>query len=72
MQGVREIYESSIRQLPALERLRLATLILDQLTSSAKTGSELSDVWSDEDIEDLAAFSARYAESLEPSEDGNA
>lgn len=57
-----EVYEHEIKQLPSIEQLRLASLILEQLTRSAKSQMELSDAWSEQDMSDLVAFSMRYAQ----------
>lgn len=59
--SAREIYENTIRQLPAMDRLRLASLILEDLTVSGGNGLDLSDEWSDQDIADLNAASLHYA-----------
>lgn len=44
MQNVSEIYTQSIRQLPPIERLRLATLILEDLTEEQSTNFKNGDV----------------------------
>jgi hypothetical protein len=59
--NAREFYDTAIRQLPALDRLRLASLILDDLAASAGAGIDLRDSWNQEDISDLAAFSLKHA-----------
>lgn len=53
----------------ASERLRLATLILDDLTAQSADVLDYSDSWSDEDVKDLAAFSASYAMSAYPEDE---
>ena len=58
---VQQMYDESIRQLPPIERLRLATLILDELTATNGAGLDINDAWSPEDIADLTSFSARHA-----------
>jgi hypothetical protein len=70
MPTAQEIYKSSIRDLPPAERLRLAALILDELTQSDTLPSDVSGTWSEEDEHDLAAFSLQHAETLYPEEDG--
>jgi hypothetical protein len=65
----REIYENSIRQLPAMDRLRLASLILDDLAASDGTELDIREDWSEEDAADLIAFSLKHAGNSEPSED---
>jgi len=53
----KRLYDDSIRALPPRERLQLAALILDDL---AKT-EDLDDVWTEQDMRDLAAFSLSLA-----------
>jgi hypothetical protein len=54
----REIYNASIRQLPPIERLRLAALILNHLTSPGP--NENQEVDNDETSE-LAAYLLKHA-----------
>lgn len=67
----RELYDTSIRKLPAGERLRLASLILDDLAASA-TGLDIRDEWTDQDVADLATYSLKHAAGVVSPEDGNA
>ena len=53
-----EIYQSWIRPLPVMERLRLATLILSDLTPVLPI--EEDDAWSDQDLQDLTAFAWQH------------
>ena len=69
--SAREIYDSAIRPLPPLERLRLASMILDELAASGGAGLHLSDDWSEEDVADVAAFSMKHAAASVPHEDSN-
>ena len=69
MATAQEIYDTSIRQLSDAERLRLAALILGELTESVAPILDYSDSWSDEDIHDLTVFSLRHAASRLPDED---
>jgi hypothetical protein len=66
--SAREVYDTSIRQLSPVERLRLAALILDDLAASRGAGLDLSDAWSDEDIADVTAYSLKHAEGAVPTE----
>lgn len=50
------VFESSVAGLSKSERLKLATLILEELTVSAGPVLDFSDSWSDEDIADLTAY----------------
>jgi hypothetical protein len=65
---VQEMYEQSIRPLPAPDRLRLATLILNEIPPLAVV--DYSDEWSDEDMRDFTLYSLRRAAvSMEEEED---
>ena len=55
--SARELYDKSIRQLPAVDRLRLAAMILDELAATSGAGLDLRDDWTEQDIADLAAYS---------------
>jgi hypothetical protein len=57
-----QIYENSVKNLPAIERLRLVKLVMDDLTSGPMTWIvDESDVWTDEDYADLTHASLAYA-----------
>jgi hypothetical protein len=62
--SARELYDKSIRQLPAVDRLRLAAMILDDLAATTGADLEVRDDWSDEDLADLAAYSLKADNSL--------
>jgi hypothetical protein len=70
--NAREIYDATIRQLPALDRLQLASLILGDLAATAGADLDLRDRWSKEDISDLAAFSLKHAAGSILSDDRDA
>ncbi len=55
-----ELYAEAVRRLPPKERLRLAALLLEELTRTADALS-LSDEWSNEDRRDLSAFALAHA-----------
>jgi hypothetical protein len=64
MPTAQEIYANTIRDLPPEEQLRLAALILNQLTqTAARTGWDVHDSWSEQDIQDLTTFSMKYADT---------
>lgn len=69
---LREIYDNSIRQLPAMDRLRLASLILEDLTAVEGKALDISDEWSDEDMRDLTAFSLQHGDEVAPYEEPDA
>jgi len=51
--NAKEFYAQTVRNLSPKERLRLAAMILNDLTSSCDVDS--SDSWSDQDLQDLTA-----------------
>jgi hypothetical protein len=61
-----EIYIQIIRTLPPTERLRLATLILNDLSQENVAVVEPSDTWTEEDCLDVTTFSLQYATTLFP------
>ena len=57
-----QIYETGVKNLPVVERLRLVKLVLDDLISSPTTWIvDESDMWSEEDYADLMRMSLTYA-----------
>ncbi len=57
-----QIYETGVKNLPVVERLRLDKLVLDDLMSSPTTWIvDESDMWSEEDYADLMRMSLTYA-----------
>ena len=48
---IQEMYDQSIKTLPAPDRLKLATLILNDIPPQAVV--DYSDEWSDEDLRDF-------------------
>lgn len=58
-----ELYEQVVRLLPAAERLRLATLILQGIPPEAVADD--SGEWSDEDLADFAGASWSRAPEVE-------
>lgn len=64
-----EIFTREVRDLPLSERLRLAAIILQDFTQSGATVVEQSENWSDQDQQDLTAFSLNHASQLYPEKD---
>jgi hypothetical protein len=62
MATAQEIYSGSVKDLPASERLRLAAMILDELSETTAAALDYSDEWSDQDVRDLGSYSLRIAE----------
>jgi hypothetical protein len=56
---IQEMYEQSIKPLPAPDRLRLATLILNEIP--AELVIDDSDEWTDQDLRDITLHSLRRA-----------
>jgi hypothetical protein len=60
MTKIQDLYESPVRPMVPAERLQLARLILNDLAPS-DTFIDISDQWDDDDLADLAAYSAQHA-----------
>ncbi|AFZ12330.1 hypothetical protein Cri9333_1436 [Crinalium epipsammum PCC 9333] len=61
-----EIYTKILLTLPPIERLRLATLILNELVEHNQTVVDYSDTWTEEDQIDITNFSLQYGATLLP------
>jgi len=61
---IEEIYTQVIRNLPPTERLRLATIILNDLVQQNLPVIDQSDTWIEEDIVDITTFSLQYANTI--------
>jgi hypothetical protein len=68
-QTIQEIYQSIIATLPLSDRLRLAALILNDLTQQNVAVIDASDTWTEEDQLELTSFSLQYANSLFPDDE---
>ncbi|MCI0491038.1 MAG: hypothetical protein L0229_30985 [Blastocatellia bacterium] len=64
-----EVFAETVRVLSPSERLRLASLILQDLAQSEVAVVERSDTWSEQDQHDLTAFSLQYAVDLYPEDE---
>ena len=64
-----EIYASTIQGLPPSEQLMLAALILEALTKANTILIEQRDEWSEEDVNDLVAYSTSHANDAYQEED---
>jgi hypothetical protein len=56
-----EIYTQILGELSPNERLRLATLILNDLVGQPSSVINQSDAWTEQDQSDLLSFSSQYA-----------
>ncbi len=68
--NAKEFYDESVRRLSPKERLRLAAMILQELTDSAKT-IQVSDNWSEQDLQELTAFALSHSENPHEQEKEN-
>jgi hypothetical protein len=60
--SAKEFYAKTVRSLSPKERLRLAAMILNDLTSSSAE-VDFNDSWSDEDLKDLTTFALSHSEN---------
>lgn len=65
-QTVQEIYQHIVSTLPLSEQLRLAALILNDLTQQNIAVIDSSDTWTEQDQLELTTLSLQYAASLFP------
>ena len=54
-----EIYKTWVQSLPTTERLRLATLILNDIVPALAIDED--DAWSEQDLHDLSVFALQHA-----------
>ena len=64
---IEEIYDEAIKPLPPSERFRLATLILNEIPPQSVVDAR--DAWNEQDMRDVAAYSARLFAAGYPEED---
>ena len=64
-----EVFAGDVRNLPLGERLRLASLILQELADSGYAVVQQSDSWSEQDEQDLTAFSLEHASRVYPEDE---
>jgi hypothetical protein len=64
-----QIFVETVRALPPTERLRLAALILEDLTQPNLSVVDISDAWSEQDQSDLTTFSLQCAATRYPEEE---
>ncbi|HIK15227.1 MAG TPA: hypothetical protein IGS53_08090 [Leptolyngbyaceae cyanobacterium M33_DOE_097] len=61
---VEDIYQNIVDNLSFGDRLRLAVLILNDLTQQNVAVIDASDTWTEQDQLDLASFSLQHANAL--------
>ncbi len=64
-----EVLANQVHDLPLAERLRLASPILQEVTQLGTAIVEQSASWSEQDEQEVAAFSLDYANRLYPEAD---
>lgn len=67
--NAQEAFTQIVLALPPVERLRLAALILDDLTRSDPPSVTQDDTWSKQDEQDITAFSLQYAATIYPEDE---
>jgi len=60
-----EVFAANVHDLSAPERLRLASMILQDLTHVV----DQADAWSEQEQHDLTAFSLQHADGLYPEDE---
>jgi hypothetical protein len=67
--SARDVYSRIVRTLSPAERLRLATLILNELVEQDSSVIDQSDYWTEQDQIDLTNFSLQYAATVLPEDE---
>ena len=60
--NAKDLYNQSVKLLSPKERLRLAAMILNEMTADEET-VEYSDTWTEEDLQDVSAFALSHSEN---------
>ena len=66
MTTAQKVFTEIVRTLPPGEQLRLAALILQDLTQLDVASVDSSNTWNEQDQSDLTSFSLQYAATLYP------
>ena len=61
---IQKIYQNIVATLPLSDRLRLAALILNDLTRQNIDVIDTNDTWTEQDQLELMSFSLQYANNL--------
>ena len=69
MGKIQELYETRVRPMVPAERLQLARLILDELARS-ENPLDISDEWGEDDLAEVAVYSAQQADRSGADDDG--
>lgn len=65
MGKIQDLYNTRVRPMVPAERLQLARLILDDL-APAESAVDVSDEWGDDDLAEVAAYSAQQGNQHTP------
>jgi hypothetical protein len=65
---IEELYHEAIKPLPPSDRFRLATLILNEIP--LQSVADVGEAWNEQDMTDVAAYSARLFAAEYPEDDG--
>lgn len=60
-EAIQQLYAQTISTLSPTEQFQLATLILNELVQQNTVAVDESDIWTDQDQLDMAAYSLQYA-----------
>ncbi|MEY4520395.1 MAG: hypothetical protein RLZZ499_2995 [Cyanobacteriota bacterium] len=66
---IKEIYQNIVATLPSSDRLRLAALILNDLTQQNVAVIDASNTWTEQDQLELTSFSLQYVNNLFPDDE---
>jgi len=69
MSAAQEVFDESVRPLTVNERVRLASLILQDLAQADLQVIDISGSWTEQDMLDATAFSLGHAEALYPEDE---
>jgi len=69
MATTKEIYNDIVQALPPTERLRLVTLILNELVQQNLPAIDRKDYWTEQDRADVINSSLQYTDSLSANEE---
>lgn len=58
----KDVYNSTVKKLSGEERLRLAIMILNEMSANDET-IDYSDSWTEEDLRDLTIFALSHSEN---------
>ena len=60
--NAQDVYNSSVKKLSGEERVRLAIMILNEMSANGET-IDYSNSWTEEDLQDLTIFALSHSEN---------